>query len=100
MLQLIIAIGVVVGVIWALVVFPSFRVVVLILVALGVGGYFVSTEKAEKEHKQQQIAEAQKQAKFEAEQKAFCSAEQKRWAIVSPALIEIRSPSLNSEPAP
>lgn len=94
MLHLAIAIGVVVAAIWALIIFPSFRIVALILVALGVGGYFVLNERAEQEQKQQQIAKAQEQAKFEAEQKAFCAAEQKRWTIVSASQIEIRSPSL------
>ena len=52
MWYLIIPLAVLVGVIWALVVFPSFRVVAVpILIVLGMGGYFVMSEKAAREQK-------------------------------------------------
>jgi len=38
--------AIVVGVVWAFVVFPSFRIVVAILVAVGIGASFVVNEKA------------------------------------------------------
>src|ERR1022692_4124463 len=98
MLYLFVPLAVLVGFIWALVVFPSFRIVAIILVALGVGGYFVLSEKDERENKQLEAAKAQEEQhrkiEFEAEQKDYCQAEQKKWAIVSASQIEIRDPSL------
>jgi len=98
MLYLFVPLAVLVGVIWALVVFPSFRVVAVILVVLGVVAYFVTSEKAAQEQKQQDAKKAQEQEQqrvaFEAEQKDYCQAEQKRWTIVPASQIEIRSPSL------
>jgi hypothetical protein len=98
---LLVTVAVLVGFVWALVVFPSFRAVVAILAVLGTVGYFVLSNKAEQENKQQETPrtarvqdEAQQRVKFEDDQKAFCQAEQKRWAVVPPAQIEIRDPSL------
>ena len=105
MMYLIVPLAVVVGIIWALVVFPSFRVVAVILVVLGTVAYYTMSEKAEQERKQQETVKAQQEVvkaqedqqariKFEADQKAYCQAEQKRWTIVPASQIEIRNPSL------
>lgn len=98
MLYIIVPLAVLVGLIWMLVVFPSFRVVALILVVLGVSSYYVLSDKAEREQKQQAVQKAQEDERqrsaFEAEQKAYCEAEQKRWTIVPASQIEIRNPSL------
>jgi hypothetical protein len=98
MLYLIVPLAVLIGVIWALVVFPSFRVVALILVVLGVGAYFVASEKAAQEQKQQEAKKAQEEAQqrieFETKQRDYCQAERKRWTIVPASQIEVRNPSL------
>jgi hypothetical protein len=88
-------------IIWMLVVFPSFRVVAVILLVLGTVLYYTMREKADKEQKQQEAVKAQEdqqaRIKFEADQKAYCQAEQKRWTIVPASQIEIRNPSLSPE---
>ena len=98
MLYLVVPLAVIVGVIWALVVFLSFRIVAVILVVLGVAAYTVTSQKAAGEEKQQDAIKAQEeqqqQVKFEAEQKEYCEAEHKRWTIVPASKIEIRNPSL------
>jgi hypothetical protein len=95
MLYLIVLLAVIVGVIWALVVFPSFRVVAVILVGLSMGAYVMVSEKTAQEQKQQELKKEQERATFEAEQKAYCEAEKRRWAIVPASQIEIRDPSLS-----
>ena len=45
MLYFVAAVALVIGVIWALVVSRSFRIVVLILAALGAGAYFMASER-------------------------------------------------------
>jgi hypothetical protein len=98
MLYLIVPLTLLVGIIWALVVFPSFRVVAVILVVLGVAAYSYLSKQAAQEQKQQEAKKAQEDAQqratFEANQKAYCQAEQKRWAIVLASQIELRNPSL------
>jgi Tfp pilus assembly protein PilE len=98
MLYIVVSLAVLIGLIWMLVVFPSFRIVALILVVLGAVAYYTMREKAEREQKQQEAAKAQEdqqaRIKFEADQKAYCQAEQKRWTIVPASQIEIRNPSL------
>ena len=91
MLYLIVPLAVLVAVIWALVVFPSFRI---ILVALGAIVYFSASEKASLQQKQEDAKKEQERVAFEARQKDYCQAEQKRWSIVPPSQIEIRNPSL------
>jgi Tfp pilus assembly protein PilE len=101
MLYIVVPLAVLIGVIWALVVFPSFRVVAVILAVLGTVAYYTMSEKAEKERKQQEAVkereDQQARIKFEADQKAYCQAEQKRWTIVPASQIEIRNPSLTPE---
>src|ERR1039458_9694887 len=101
MLYIIVPLAVLIGLIWMLVIFPSFRVVALILVVLGTVAYYTMSEKAEREQKRQEAVKAQEdqqaRIKFEADQKAYCQAEQKRWTIVTASQIEIRNPSLNPE---
>lgn len=101
MLYLIVPLAVLVAIIWALVAFPSFRVVVLILVALGAVAYFSMSEKAAQEQKEQAARKTQdderRRVKFEAEQRDYCQAEQKRWAIVPPGQIELRTPTLTQD---
>jgi hypothetical protein len=103
--HLLIALAVIVGFIWALVAFPSFRVVVGILVALGAGGLIVLNERATREQKESEAAKAQeeqqRQVKYEADKKDYCEAQQKRkmieekqWTVVPASQIEIRDPSL------
>jgi flagellar biosynthesis component FlhA len=104
MLYLIVPLAVLVGIIWALVVFPSFRVVAVILVVLGAAAYFVMSEKVAQEQKQQEAKKAQdeeqRRVAFEAERKDYCKAEQKRWTLVPATQIEIRNPSLTQGPVP
>jgi Tfp pilus assembly protein PilE len=101
MLYIVVPLAVLIGLIWMLVVFPSFRVVALILVVLGTVAYYTMREKADREQKQQEAVKAQEdqqaRIKFEADQKAYCQAEQKRWTIVPASQIEIRNPSLAPE---
>jgi hypothetical protein len=101
MLYLVVPLVVLIGIIWMLVVFPSFRVVALILIVLGIVAYYTMSEKAEREQKQREAVKAQEdqqaQIKFEADQKAYCQAEQKRWTIAPASQIEIRNPSLTPE---
>ena len=101
-MYLLVPLAVIAGIIWMLVVFPSFRVVAVILTVLGVGAYLAATENTAKVQKQQEAAKAQEdqqaRIKFEADQKTFCQAEQKRWTIVPPSQIEIRNPSLTQVP--
>lgn len=105
MLHLAVALAVFVGFIWALVVFPSFRIVAVILIALAVGSWFVLNENATRENKKYEAAKAQeeqqRQVKFEADQKEYCQAQQerklieeKRWKIVPASQIELRDASL------
>src|SRR5262245_3201203 len=98
MLYLIVPLVVLIGFIWASVAFPSFCVSAVILIALGVFGFYALSNNAEREQKQQAAQKArddeQQRIAFEAEQKAYCQAEQKRWTIVPAAQIEIRNPSL------
>jgi Flp pilus assembly protein TadB len=86
MLYLIVPLGVLIGVIWALVVFPIFRVAAVILVVLGAAAYFIMSDKAAREQKQQEAKKAQEEEQhrvaLEAEQKDYCKAEQKRWTLV------------------
>ena len=95
MLYLIVPLAVLIGVIWGLVVSRSFRVVVLILVALGAVFYFSASERAAQEQKQEATKNArdeeQQRITFETEQKEYCQAERKRWSIVLPPQIEIRN---------
>jgi len=101
MLYIVVSLAVLIGIIWMLVVFPSFRVVALILVVLGAVAYYTMSENADHERKQQEAVKAQEdqqaQIKFEADQVAYCQAEQKRWTIVPASQIEIRNPSLTPE---
>jgi Tfp pilus assembly protein PilE len=97
MMYLVVPLAVIVGIIWALVVFPSFRIVVFILVVLAAIVYFSASEKATQDQKQEQAQKDQEQTRkeqervaFEARQKEYCQAEPKRWTIVSPSQIEIR----------
>jgi hypothetical protein len=98
MAYLFVSLAVLIGVIWALVVFPSFRVVAVIVVLLGAVVYLVARQKEEQEQKEQAAKNAQedeqRRVRFEAEQKDHCSAEKKRWTIVPASQIEIRDPSL------
>jgi hypothetical protein len=75
MLYIVVPLAVLIGIIWMLVVFPSFRIVAVILVVLGTVVYYTMNEKAEKEQKQQQAVKAQEdqqaQIKFEGDQKAY-----------------------------
>jgi hypothetical protein len=102
MLYIVVPLAVLMGIIWMLVVFPSFRVVAVILVVLGTVIYYTMSEKAEKEQKQHEVVKAQEdqqaRIKLVADQKAYCQAEQKRWTIVPASQIEIRNPSLTPEP--
>jgi hypothetical protein len=101
MLYIVVPLAVLIGIIWMLVVFPSFRVVAVILVVLSTVIYYTMSEKAEKEQKQQEAVKAQEdqqaRIKLDADQKAYCQAEQKRWTIVPASQIEIRNPSLTPE---
>ena len=94
MLHFVIAVIVIIGTIWALVVFPSFRVVALILVGLGAGAYYWSTKEAGEQQKREHDKKEQEDAEFRIKKKAFCEAEQKRWDIVAASQIEIRNTSL------
>jgi hypothetical protein len=98
MLYLVVPLVVLVGIVWMLVVFPSFRVVAIILVVLGVAAYSVLSNKTVQDQKRQEAVKAQEdqqaKVKFEANQKAYCQAEQKRWAIVPASQIELRNPTL------
>jgi len=102
MLYIVVPLAVLIGIIWMLVVSPSFRVVAVILVVLGTIAYCTISEKAERQQKEQEAVKAQEdqqaRIKFEADQKAYCQAEQKRWAIVPASQIEIRNTSLTPEP--
>jgi hypothetical protein len=81
--------------------FPSFRVVAIILVVAGVSAYFVLSDKAERERKQQAAQKTQEdeqhRAKHEAEQRDYCDAKQKQWTIVPVSQVEIRNPSLTQD---
>jgi len=94
MLYRIIPVVVFVGVIWALVVFPSFRVVAVILFGLGLVAYFALSEKAAQDQKEQAAKKEQERITFEAEQRDYCKDEQKRWTIVPGSMIELRNASL------
>src|SRR5208282_1013425 len=61
--DLLVALGVIVGVIWAFVVFPSFRIVVLILVLIAGGLVIVARENADREQKQAAIKNAEQNQK-------------------------------------
>jgi hypothetical protein len=85
MMDLVVPLAVIVGIIWALVVLPSFRIVALILVALGAIVYFLASEKAARDQKQEQAQKEQacRKARTEAE------AEVKRWKIVAPSQVQL-----------
>jgi hypothetical protein len=97
MLYFVAAVALVIGVIWALVVSRSFRIVVLILAALGAGAYFMASEKAAQENRQEAAKKEREDAEFALKKKAFCEAEQKRWTTVATSQIEIRGASLKQQ---
>jgi len=97
MFYLIAPFAVLLAFIWALVVFPSFRIAVLILLVLCVGAFYWARDRAAQEQKQEAHKEQERVA-FEAERKEYCQAEQKRWTIVSPSQIELRGASLKQPP--
>jgi hypothetical protein len=94
MLHLLIALAVVVGVIWLLVISRAFRIVALILVAVGAVVYFSASQKAEQEQRQEAVKKEQERIASEAKHKEYCQAEQKRWSAVAATQIEIRGASL------
>ena len=93
-LHLIVALAVLLGIVWAPHVSPSFRIVAVILAALVAIGYFWpsknASENAVQEKKQQEAENEQERA----EQRSRCHAEQERWSIVSASQIEISDASL------
>ena len=97
-LYLIVTLAVLLGIIWAPHVSPSFRIVAVILAALVAIGYFWPSKKASEnaiqEKKQQEVENEQERKMFEAEQRKDCQAEQKRWSIISASQIEISDASL------
>ena len=104
MLYLVVPVAVIIGFIWALVVFPSFRVVAVILVLIGFALYTVASQNIAREQKEREAADQQARVQHEASQKAYCEAEEKRqkademqWAIVPASQIELRNPSLTPE---
>jgi hypothetical protein len=93
-LYLIVTLAVLLGIVWAPHVSPSFRIVAVILAALGAIGYFWPSENASEnpvQEKKQQEAENEQER---AEHRSRCQAEQKRWSVVSASQIEISDASL------
>ena len=101
MAYILVPLAIIIGVIWAMVVFPSFRVVVLIVVVLGAAAIFTLRERTAQVEKEAATKKAQDdeqyRVKFATDQKAYCDAQQKSWTIVSASQIEIRGPSLTQD---
>lgn len=93
MIELLIVVGIVVGVIWAFVVYPSFRVVAGILVVLGAGLVMWANQQASEEKKREDAKKQLQHAQQRAECDTYREAEAKRWAIVQSTQIEVRDPS-------
>ena len=66
MIHLLIALAIIIGVIWAFVVFPSFRIVVGILVLIAGGLIFVANQNATEEQKKSEIKKEQERVVCEA----------------------------------
>ena len=66
MIYLLAALAIVVGTIWAFVVFPSFRIVVGILVLIGGGLIYVANQNANEEQKKSEIKKEQERVACEA----------------------------------
>ena len=92
--QLLLAAAIIIGFLWALVVFPSFRVVAFILVLIVGGIILVAMKNAEEANKQAAIKKEQGRVTCEAEKKNREEANKKNWAIVLPTQIELRDPML------
>ena len=93
-LYLIVTLAVLLGIIWAPHVSPSFRIVAVILAALVAIGYFWPSKKASENAVQQKKQQEAENEQERAEQRSRCQAEQKRWSIVSASQIEISDASL------
>jgi hypothetical protein len=90
MVYLLFALAIIVGVIWAFVVFPSFRIVVGILVLITGGLIYVANQNATEEQKKSEIKKEQERVACEAEKKASEEADRKNWTVVRPSQIEVR----------
>jgi hypothetical protein len=97
MIYLLIALAIIIGAIWAFVVFPTFRIVVGILVLIGGGLVFVANQNAKNAKEEQIKSEIKREqervaceAKKEAEKKASEEADKKKWTIVRPSQVELR----------
>jgi hypothetical protein len=97
MIDVLIVIGIVVGVIWALVVFPSFRIVAGFLVLAGGGLTLWANQQASEQQKRDEAEKQVKQAQLRADCDAYREAEATRWNIVQPVQIEVRDPSFTEK---
>jgi len=89
--------------IWAFVVFPSFRIVVGIVALIGVGLIFVIIQNDKEDQKnrevkqeQERVAREQERVACDAKRKAAAEADKVNWPIVKAAQIELRDTSLKS----
>src|ERR1035441_1576374 len=90
MAQFIIFLGLIIAVIWAFVVFPTFRIVVGILVLITGGLIYVANQNATEEQKKSEIKKEQERVACEAKKKASEEADKKNWIIVRPSQVEVR----------
>ena|ERR1035437_1295283 len=96
MAQFIIFLGLIIAVIWAFVVFPTFRIVVGILVLITGGLIYVANQNATEEQKKSEIKKEQERVACEAKKKASEEADKKNWIIVRPSQVEVRDTLLTA----
>jgi hypothetical protein len=94
MIYLLVPLGIAIAVIWALVVFPSFRTVMVILLLIIGGSLFVLNKNADEENRKTAIKKEQERVACEAEQKIREEADKKNWAIVPTSQVDIRDLNL------
>jgi hypothetical protein len=89
--------------IWAFVVFPSFRIVAGIVALIGVGLIFVIVQNDKEDQKnraikqeQERVAREQERVTCDAKRKASAEADKVNWSVVKAAQIELRDTLLKS----
>lgn len=90
--------------IWAFVVFPSFRIVVGIVALVGVGLIFVIVQNDKEDQKnraikqeQERLAREQERVACDVKRKAAAEADKVNWSIVKAAQIELRDTLLKPD---
>jgi membrane protein implicated in regulation of membrane protease activity len=92
-LYLIVTLAALLGIVWAPHVSPFFRIVAVILAALGAIGYFWPSEKTSENAVQEKKLQEAGNEQERAEQRSRCQVEQKRWSTVSTSQIKISDAS-------